>query len=186
MQTLALDHTWVRSLFQRSRSKIKIFFLILIRSPKRSHFEQWSDHFLRSKVKIIYSVVFPYKNPYVHCFSANISQINMYKDCDSMNVSYFSQNLHPYDFIVSNLSSYISLLAKQVINGCVWVTDRENLLNSSSFKFSWQLWIICLWICSCGGGLQSKVIRVIWFNASRVSKNARIMAQLLQCNKCSI
>ena len=98
--------------------------------------------FLRSKVKIIYSVVFPYKNPYVHCFSANMSQINMYKDCDSMNVSYFSQNLHPYDFIVSNLSSYISLLAKQVNNGCVWVTDRENLLKSSSFKFSWQLWII--------------------------------------------
>ena len=38
-------HTCVRSLFQRSRSKIKIFFLILIRSSKRSHFEQWSDHY---------------------------------------------------------------------------------------------------------------------------------------------
>ena len=48
---------------------------------------------------------FAVKNPHAHRFLANMSQIKMCKDCDLINFSYFSQNLHLYDFIVSNLSS---------------------------------------------------------------------------------
>ena len=33
------------------------------------------------------------------------------------------------------------------------------MLKYTSFKFSWQLWVICIWIGSYEGGLQIKVIR---------------------------
>ena len=49
------DHSWVRSFFGRSRSKIKIFLLILILSLVRSFQNYWSRLILRSRSRSLFN-----------------------------------------------------------------------------------------------------------------------------------